>query len=596
MTFPSQRLRRNPGTASVALAALSLAATGIAFADDAPPPDVTVMERVIVEATRSDSHPGFLTRHNPWLYIAAPDYEILSHCDSEQTLAATRHLSDSLAMDEDFVPSAHLAQLATPMSFIMFDQKPSSAMEALIPNAIETSEFFDFGIYHLPAGFTAGGVDTSDPDTQCAAQNRWGMAWAWAGGSVGFGPIPTGLLFKIGKCTPALPAWYRFGFIGPCGLLRMVPGSNSMILAAATWVSVTETEALLAKAKKTGALPVLPPVEGLFHRGSSSGNGSLTDWPPPTWMAEAALFLRWGIYGGDKAHRRAFEIFVESSRVEPVSEEMFRQCFGFGFAEMQARLGRYLVGDAQEPVLVGFDSFAHWRPNNDPLHPPFYNLVCREATRAEIARLLGDWERMQGNSKRLSDPALSRLYLKRAGMTLNQCYDDGERDPRFLAALGLYDADIGAEAEARNILDAATKGWVDRPAAYVALAQLNFNEAKGHPAVTGGRFSAQQTAAVLGPLFAVRKKAMLDAAGYRLIAEAWSQCVEKPSLSNLAAIREGMGIYPFDSTLILSAAKAYAQWGYVSESGAIVDQGLKLADDATNKQLLGLQASLKTAR
>jgi hypothetical protein len=597
MTIRARQLRQCQGFKIVALATLSLGAIAIVYADDVASPDVTVMEKVIVEATRSDEHSGllgFLSRLNPWLYIAAPDYEILSRCDSEQTLAATRHLSDSLALDEDFVPADYLAPLATPMSFIMFNQKPSMAMDALIPNTIEASEDFDFGIYHLPTGFTAGGRDSSDSDTHCAVQNRWGMAWAWAGGSVGRGPIPTGLLFKIGKCTPALPTWYRFGFIGPCGLLRMVPGSNSMILAAATWVSMTDTDALLAATRKTGTLPVLPPIEGLFTRRSASGSNYLTDWPSPPWMAEAALFLRWGIYGGT-SHRRAFEIFVERSRVEPVTEAMFRGCFGFGFAEMQVQMSRYLVEGAQKPVIVGYDSFAHWRPNNDPQHPPFSNLICREATRAEIARLLGDWERMEGNSNRLSDPALSRLYLKRAGITLNRCYDAGERDPRFLAVLGLYDADVGVEPEARNILEDATKVWVERPAAYVALAQLNFNEAKEHPAVAGGLLSTQQTAAVLRPLFAVRKKARLDGTGYLLIAEAWSRCVEKPSLSNLAALKEGMGLYPLDSALILSAAKVYAHWGYASEAGTIVDHGLKFADDATDRQLLELQTSLKSA-
>jgi hypothetical protein len=525
-------------------------------ADEAPSPDVTIMEKMIVEATRVDDQPGIFRifgRRTPWLYLELPDYEILSLCDSEQTVNASRHLAYNLAVDEDFIPADHLAPLATPMSFIMFDHEPSKAMEALIPNAIVEADAPTFGIYHDPIGLTAGGRDICDSDTHCSVQNRWGMPWAYAGASLGRGPIPMGLLFRINRCAPALPLWYQYGFIGPCGLLRMAGGSDSAILAAAIWISEAETESLIASCKKTNTLPTLPPIDTLFRRRSSGSSGSLTDWPPATWMAEASLFLRWGLYA-DRAHRKTFDTFVERSRVEPVTEAMFRGCFGFGFSEMQLQLSRYLIGDARHAILVGYSSLPHWYPDDNPKHTAFPNLTCREATNAEIARLLGDWERMEGEDKKASDPELSRIYFRQAGKTLQRCYDNGERDPRFLAVLGLYDADVGAETEARGILESATKGWVQRPAAYVALARLNFDEAKEHPGIKDGRFDTQQTAAVLRPLFAVRDKARLDALGYRLIADAWLQCVEKPSLSNLAVLREGMGLYPFDSALLLASA------------------------------------------
>lgn len=101
---------------------------------------------------------------------------------------------------------------------------------------------------------------------------------------------------------------------------------------------------------------------------------------------------------------------------------------------------------------------------------------------------------------------------------------------------------------------------------------------------------------MLRPLFAVRVAARLDAVGFRLIADAWSQCVEKPSLLNLAVLREGMGLYPFDTALLLSSASAYAQWGYASEARTIVERGLRLADDATGRQLLDLQTTLNVVK
>ena len=562
-----------------------------------------VLEKLIVEATQPDSRSvlgRILGRNSTWLHVSMPDYEILSRRDWEETLAVAKHLADSLATDKRFVPESHLAPLVTPMSFIVFDHATSKAMEALIPNSFDVVDSPDFGIYHNRFGMAAGGIDISDADTHCAVQNRQGTSWPWAGGGLGRGPIPTGLLFQISQCAPALPLWYQYGFVGPCGLLRMVEGSNHIILAKATWLSEAETNTIITEAKKNKLLPKLPAIEELFRRRGDGPGNSLTDWPSPAWMAEAALFLRWGLYsdsGNKHGLRSKFETFAERSRTEPVTEAMFRECFGFGYAEMQSQLGHYLIEAGRKPVLVDDDSLVvHANPTPRPKQSLPATLACREATPSEIARLLGDWERMEGKAKRVSDPALSRLYLKRAGKTLHECYDNGERDPRFLAVLGLYDSDVGATAEARSMLAIATEAGVARPTAFVTLAQLNFDEALAHPGTEDGKFNAQQTATVLKPLFDVRKRARLESAGYLLIAEVWLHSVEKPSLRNLAVLQEGMELYPFDSALGSAVGRVYAQWGYVAEVRTLIDQRLKFVDAATAKQLVDLEASLKAGR
>jgi hypothetical protein len=598
MTIPTRSHPYRSILTVVASAMLWSGTRELAMADTGADTNVTVMEKVIVEATKSDNRPGVLGvfgRRNIWLYVGAPDYEILSRCDAEQTLATSRHLSDSLVLDEDFIPASYLARLATPMSFIMFDQPPSKAMEALIPNSLDVTSVASYGIYHNAIGFSSGGIDVSDSDTHCAVQNRLGVAMNWAGGGVGRGPVPTGLLFKINQCIPALPAWYKFGFIGPSGILRLAAGSNGMIVPYATWVSDEKTKSLLDEAKRIGCSPDLPPIEELFQKQQVETKQSPTDWPSPDWMAHAALFLRWGMFG-DSDHRKAFASFVERSRSEVVTEKLFRDCFGFGYAEMQTRLAHYFVEGGQKPVEKGYDSFEHWTRNNDLQHPPFYNLTVREATPAEVARLLGDWERMEGEAKRDSDPALSQLYFKRAGKTLNECYDEGERDSRFLAVLGLYDADIGKEAEARNILLEATKTWVHRPAAYITLARLNFDEAVRHPRTGGGEFNINETASVLGPLYAVREKAQLTAFGYRLIAETWSKCIEKPSASDLDSLGSGLKLYPFDVSLFLSVANTYAHWGYNSEAKQTIERGSKLANGRALENFVQLKRLVETCR
>jgi hypothetical protein len=572
---------------------------GWMHAADAPAPDVIVMQKMIVEATELDPHPSLFGMHNVWLYVAVPDYEILSRCDAEQTDAVARHIAKSLRGNRQLIPERYLVPLTVPMSFIMFDHEPTRAMEALIPSSDEWESggsanfgsYFSGGLHRL-----VGGAVTGDSDTQCVVQNRGGKRWLWAGGSMSTGPIPRGTFFELSRCAPSLPLWYLYGLEGPCGIERGMPG----VWAAAMWISQDETSAVLAAARKAHALPALPPIAELFlHDGPTEKNSSEVS-PSPAWMAEAALFLRWGFIGepGEaNSHRRAFDMFVDRSRVERVDETMFRECFGFGYAEMQTELSRYLIGATKVPIPA--ESYAHAadrpevREYADSEGPP--PGLSRYATPSEIARLLGNWERMEGDELKASNPALSHVFLEQAGKTLHKSYAIGERDPRLLAVLGLYDYDVGDLAEAHSILSAATEAGVARPAAYIYLARLEFNEAEAHPAAAGGMFGAQQAAAVLKPLFAARKQGRLDAAGYILIAEAWTRCAAKPLPANLAVLNEGTLLYPFDAALCFSAAKAYAKWDYATDAKALLDRGLSVVNAVEGKELRDLRTSLDTA-
>ena len=543
---------------------------------EVPTSDVTVMDKIIVEATRPDTPPGplsFFFRPNPWVYVSVGDYEILSRCDSEQTVAVARHIAHSLIQNKVFLPPTYLPPLATPMSLIMFNQAASPAMQALIPNSFDFVDSADFGIYHYAFGMAAGGSDVADFDTHSAVQNREGKRWLYAGGGLGRGPIPTGLLFQLSQCRPALPLWYQYGFIGPCGIFRITNSGSNVIIACASWISEAQTGKVISEYKKTGRLPTLPPIGDLLRMQPNGEGHFASDWPSPEIMAEAALFVRWGLYehphaslDDQIARRKIFMNFVERSRTEPATEQLFRECFGFGYTEMQERLSRYLVG----PALEAIDTLQSPIISSDPDHPDFPNLSCTEASPSQIARIIGDWERMEGDRRKNVDPTLSSLFLKRAGITLHRCYDEGERDPRFLAVLGLYDVDVGAKSEALPILDVATKAGVKRPAAYSALAELRLEEAGAHPQAPGARFSADQLASVLSPLFVTRKSSRLDAKGYQLIAKAWFQSAEKPSLRNLAVLDEGLKLYPFDSELADDSSKTYERWGYEKESAAII--------------------------
>ena len=165
-----------------------------------------------------------------------------------------------------------------------------------------------------------------------------------------------------------------------------------------------------------------------------------------------------------------------------------------------------------------------------------------------------------------------------------------------MAALGLYKHDVGADAEARDLLEAVLKAGVVRPIAYFALAQLRFAEAEAHPAAADDDFSLNQTMAILAPLAVARRQAPLTAEAYGLIAEDWKRCAIKPIAANLAVLREGVQLYPRSTRLAYVAASVNAQWGYASEANEFIDLGLKFADEDMTSRFEHLRESLSVSQ
>jgi hypothetical protein len=362
-------------------------------------------------------------------------------------------------------------------------------------------------------------------------------------------------------------------------------------------------------------------------------------------MAEASLFVRWGkmpvAEEGDRTsslahpwsasearrlnevHQKAFARFLDRSRTEPVTESVFRECFGFGYAEMQSILSEYLVTTAQVPFALNPHAMEGWSPD-DPVAP------IRKATADEIGRIVGDWLRMQAASLPGSRSAERDAYLRAASHVLERAFrDDNDlsssvrllppkdaqpepsedasqnteivgkpmvispgkiHDPRLLAVYVLYYFDIGDSTSARVLLEATVQAKTPRPAAYVALAQLNRDAALAKPTGDNGKFSPTQVAAILAPLFTAIKNWNLDVGGYRLIADTWSHSSAKPSLANLQALVDGLHRYPFDSSLLSSTAELCAQWEYWKEANETVERSLRFADIPTAERLRSEQS------
>jgi len=555
---------------------LALATSASAADQSELSPETVVMKQFIVEASRVDSH--------PWHYLAGRDFEVLSRSDLYETAKAAIGILNDIPLQQEILPPAYWAPLPLPLTQILFDRKPDDSLKGLLtPEPIHEGpvDEFNWGRLAGPIRGLTGGLTAFDSDTIRAGVNVWGDSH---GPSDGARIGAFGLALRLRQCVPYLPRWYLAGVTGPFGVFNVQAKPTQLILPAALWISRAETDSLVQAALQAKSLPTLPPIAELFREPEMRN-------PSPAWAAEAGLFVRWGMFGTaakEPSHRPAFDRLVERARVEPVTEAVFRECFGFGYAEMQLRLSQYLLKAVNEGVVLPYQFIANW-----PIRP---SLKPRNATDAEVARLLGDWERMESDMIKVAHPALSSLFLEQAGKTLLASYAQGERDPRLLAAIGMYEQDAGSTDRARSFLEAATQAGVIRPAAYLKLAQLNFGDANANPSAPGGSFSAQQTAAVLKPLFSSRRQATLTGPAYMLVANTWARSVAKPTPGNLALVREGVHLYPRNLSLTLLAAKVHTQWGYDSDAAALIEQGLKFADAGTAEPFRVLQAKLRTTK
>ena len=294
------------------------------------------------------------------------------------------------------------------------------------------------------------------------------------------------------------------------------------------------------------------------------------------WAKQCHAFVHWGLYGNEGRNQKAFITFLRRLNREPLTEALFTECFKQNYAQMGFTLRSYA-----EFTVHRIAGVRTGKGERLPEPPP---LVLRAATEAEVGRIKGDALRLAGQ-------------LAAARTALASPYIRGDRDPALLAALGLLERAAGDDARARKILEAAVQAKAVRPRAYLELAALRFADAAAQPAEAHGRFGAEQTTAVLTPLFAALGQRPPLREIYELIAETWARSVVTPGASHLAVLDEGIRIFPRDGALIYTTATQQVRAGLVADAVRSIDRGLRVSPGAELRgKFETLRASLPTAR
>ena len=314
----------------------------------------------------------------------------------------------------------------------------------------------------------------------------------------------------------------------------------------------------------------------LHRRGMLSMADLLADPPRRTgtfWNAQAYAFVHMCLYGRNQKYQRAFLEFVTRLSREPLSEELFKECFKIDYKKMALELRGYV--DFTDHKYM---QFAAKKGQSLPDPPPF---ELRDAPDAVVGRIKGEAFRLGGHGEAAHN-ALIAPFIR------------GERDPRLLAALGLDEKIAGHDDRARKFLEAASTAKVDRTRAYLELARLRLDAVRAKPALANGMLDSAQVTSVLTPLFIARKTPPPMAEVYALIAETWTISGAAPQQEHVDVVLEGVRKFPRDTALVMAATMLTAKRGFPDRAGDLARLGARVAKDSGEKNRFEMLAAAYT--
>ncbi len=376
---------------------------------------------------------------------------------------------------------------------------------------------------------------------------------------------------------PALPPWYISGVLTLYARARFT--EDTLTLDRLDWLSAEGSAAL--KSGPEANRPLLPLAE-FFAGELPPGDPALGD-ALSLWQAQAALFVRWGVGGKGAPRRAALWTFAARGAVEPVTEGLFQECFGLDFATVQRQLTEHLPEAMRDRLAL--------RPAQRPRLP---NYTLRPASDVEIARIKGDWERLEISFVKTQFPVLTSKYVEQARGTLMRAYDRGSRDPRLLVVIGLCEVDAGDDGAARRFLEeAAARTKTLRSRAWFELARLRFAAVVAQRTGAGSGLTPAEANEVFTPLLATRGQEPPLAEVYELIAEVWAVCAQAPTRAQLAVLEGGVRLFPRHRELVYRTAELNLRHGFTDTARWLITLGLTLApDEAARTRFEALQARL----
>ncbi len=490
----------------------------------------------------------------PWRYGRAAAFEVLTLASDELTEAfVAAHLRGN-----GFVSSAFWRRRDTPVNFVLFERKSD-----LLPSLTVTPQNARWR-----AGSTklTGTVVQSDSDVLTLATNLYGVDhWPTVG---------TALTKRLMAEAGGVPRWLSEGLFGSSGSLSQLAGHSeipAVELPSFLWLSEE-----VSKELRSGRFrpPELLPMQKFFalmpDREKERDVYRL-------WSSQAGLFTRWQLFGknGGPVDPIAFWGFSLEAMARPVDEALFRSWFKCSYADAEREMLDYLRVAIAAPEIIQV-------PNvNRPL-PELHELKLRMATEEQVARLKGNFERMEANRLRSDFPELAEKYAFAARRTLQRGLKATPASAVLRGLLGQLEFDLGNADAARPLLEYAFAQEALGARALLSLAKLRLDESRRGLAVEA-KLPAGALERVLTPLFAARARKPPVLEVYQMIAEVWAQSAVAPTRGRLAVLLEGAQFFRGETGYMIAAIELHRRNGYEAEADALISLGETWAPSAASR-------------
>jgi tetratricopeptide (TPR) repeat protein len=532
--------------------------------------EVTVMEPVFVEASSPD----------PWIYFTVPGFEVISHCPDSFNEIYAHALRMATAARLAVLPASFWGDLPTPMKIVLYDRRPEPREGFGRGSPIDLSwasgDGSSVGTGAIQRSFP---VTVGDGDTFINCGNYWAVQ-----ASVDNFSVDPDSEIRLEERVPRLPSWFVSGIEGQFGLypdriIQSSPFSSTVVLPSATWISSLKTLAVLKEARekhkndRNRRPRAMLPLGEIF-------SGHVRADSQDLWNSEAALLVRWGLYGS--GNRQGFLDFVDRATRVPATEELFQKYLGFGYGEAQRRLSDYLLKAVGEPISVPI------------VVRPEKRLEVREASSVEVARIIGDWGRLEARTLGFADSDYQRECLDQADRLFERIHRRANSDPLFLAAFGLYELQVGDEALAREALEGATRAGVVRPRAYLELARMRLDDSLPSIQEGIGDLDEADFSEINGLLTTARVQMPSLLATYDLIARVLAHAPKKPDREQIRPLEEAIALFPQNAALASKLAGLYRDVGLSDEAAAVIARALRFSDSDQSRALLADTLSRKS--
>lgn len=514
----------------------------------------------------------------PWRYARVGNIEVLSACMDDVTRRVIQQLFQLHEAVGLVIPPDLLFETDTPNIYVLH----SDADKAAVPQEL---------------------LDKLRQREQKSGQDSAAITWNigimssyifWDVDSRGIYFILNEGAFMVGRLsirgdylralltrrTPALPNWFVEGVMDLYPTITFDPyGATSYSLDNRNrhrmpggiarvdpfvWVSPDASMAI-----RKGHRPELVPMADLI-----SGPWPGTRDPRRAeWKAQAALFVRWALDVAKNGREGLWQLARLSDKKQP-TEKDFENCFGLTYSEVETALRHYLPKAIRRDFELRPKHFAE---------TPEYSL--RLATEMDVALIKGDLDRLKIDYVRRFAPKLTQRYIEQARTTLKRGYGMGDTPPQLAGLLGLCECDVGDDMKARPWLEQAVAGGVIRPRVYYELARIRFNAAKAQS--KDGALSDRELEPLLSLLRTSSQHHPPLLASYELMADILA--ASHPVAYQLDELRQGLSYFPRQSGLIAAVVRVYRQNGREAEAQKILDHGLAMITDPTERsQLLKL--------